>query len=85
MLLEEIKKELFKIPDIKIKNVFDNSIKHSGHTSVVNSNTKLTHIEVLLSVNKSKSNKLEIHRSIYEKLDCFINQGLHSIEIKITK
>ena len=85
MFLEEIKKELLSIPDFIINNVIDNSAKHEGHESIKGSVNKLTHIKILISSKKSKFNRVEIHRTIYKKLNYFIAQGLHSIEIKIVK
>jgi|TARA_B100000787_G_C16190371_1_gene297135 stress-induced morphogen len=85
MQLEEIKKKLLEIPNLMINNVIDNSAKHHGHESVRGSPNKLTHIEILLISNNSGLSRIEIHRVIYKKLNYFINLGLHSIEIKITK
>ena len=82
MNIEDIKKHLLTISQFEISNIIDNSFKHKHHAGVLNTENELTHIEVHI-INKNALKKVDIHRVVYEKLDLFIKQGLHSIEIKI--
>ena len=85
MLLQEIKKNLDTIIEFNINGVYDKSVEHQGHTSVLGLESQLTHIEVNVSLGKNKLTRMDIHRRIYNELQLFIDSGLHSISIKITK
>ena len=85
MTLEEIKKCFLNVSNFSIKNILDNSHKHSNHISVKNSKIQLTHIEINVIILKKTLSRLEVHREIFLKLQKFIDMGLHSIEIKIIK
>ncbi len=64
--------------------VIDNSHLHIGHNDF-NGNEE-THIKIILKSNINiKINRLEIHKKINELLQNEFLEGLHSIEIKITK
>ena len=82
MNIEDIKKHLLTISQFEISGIIDNSQKHRHHSGVLDIDSNLTHIEIHV-VNKNSITRVEIHRTIYEKLDLFIKSGLHSIEIKI--
>ena len=69
--------------EVDILEIIDNSAKHKGHTGVENSSTTLTHVELRV-LNKNNLNKIDIHRTIHEKLDSVFKFGLHSLEIKIS-
>ena len=65
-----------------IVNIEDNSYKHAGHSKFDGKGE--THIKILLEPKNLKNiNRLEIHRKIYELLEYELDQGLHSIEIKL--
>jgi len=85
MQLQEIKKNLDTITDFNINGVYDKSADHKGHSSVLGLESQLTHIEINVSLEKNKITRLDIHRKIYSELQWFIDRGLHSISIKITK
>ncbi|MGY9017189.1 MAG: BolA/IbaG family iron-sulfur metabolism protein [Alphaproteobacteria bacterium] len=85
MLLQEIKKNLDTITEFNINGVYDKSVDHQGHTSVLGLESQLTHIEVNVSLGKNKITRMDIHRRIYSELQLFIDGGLHSISIKISK
>jgi stress-induced morphogen len=85
MLLQEIKKNLDTITEFNINGVYDKSVDHLGHTSVLGLESQLTHIEVNVSLGKNKITRMDIHRRIYSELQLFIDGGLHSISIKISK
>ncbi len=73
-----LKKKLFNF-DIIIE---DNSFKHKGHNNF--DGKQETHISLILKEkNKTKINKLEIHRLINNVLADEFKTGLHSLEIKI--
>ncbi len=82
MNIEDIKKHLLTISQFEISGIIDNSQKHKHHSGVLDIDSNLTHIEIHI-VNKNAMTRVDIHRVIYEKLDMFIKNGLHSIEIKI--
>jgi len=82
MDLNLIKTLLADITQFEIKEIIDNSHHHSNHLGVQNSNYPITHIQIDI-INKNKLKRLEIHRTIYNKLNLEIEKGLHSIEIKI--
>lgn len=84
MELDVIKKALSSSDKFILIDIKDNSSKHYGHTSVQGLEKTLTHLEITVS-NSKKLTKLAIHRLIYNYLKSFIEDGLHSIEIKISK
>ena len=53
MLLQEIKKNLDTITEFNINGVYDKSVDHQGHTSVLGLESQLTHIEVNVSLGKN--------------------------------
>ena len=83
MNLDNIKILLQDISQFEILEIIDNSAKHKGHTGVENLSTMLTHVELRI-LNKNNLNKIDIHRTIHEKLDSVFKFGLHSLEIKIS-
>ena len=85
MLLQEIKKSLKSITEFNIQDIIDVSHSHRGHQSVKNLKDRLTHIEIVVSFFEKELSRVDVHRKIYSKLQEFIDQGLHSISIKITK
>jgi stress-induced morphogen len=85
MLLQEIKKSLQSISEFNIEEIIDVSHSHRGHQSVKNLEDQLTHIEIVVSFFEKNLSRIEVHRKIYGKLQAFIDQGLHSISIKIIK
>ena len=82
MNIEDIKKHLLTISQFEISGIIDNSQKHRHHLGVLDIDSNITHIEIHVD-NKNSMTRVDIHRAIYEKLDMFIKNGLHSIEIKI--
>jgi len=63
--------------------VIDNSHLHSGHNNFDGNNE--THLKIILKSNSSKKiNRLEIHRTINELIKNEYQNGLHSLEIKIS-
>ena len=85
MLLQEIKNSLQSISEFNIEEIIDVSYSHRGHQSVKNSKDQLTHIEIIVSFFEKNISRIEVHRKIYVKLQEFIDNGLHSISIKIVK
>ena len=85
MLLKEIKKSLKSITEFNIQEIIDVSDSHRGHQSVKNLKDQLTHIEIVVSFFKKELSRMDVHRKIYSELQEFIDQGLHSISIKIIK
>ena len=85
MLLQEIKNSLQSISEFNIEEIIDVSYSHRGHQSVKNSKDQLTHIEIIVSFFEKNISRIEVHRKIYGKLQKFIDNGLHSISIKIVK
>jgi BolA-like protein 1 len=85
MLLQEIKNSLQSISEFNIEEIIDVSYSHRGHQSVKNSKDQLTHIEIIVSFFEKNISRIEVHRKIYGKLQEFIDNGLHSISIKIVK
>ncbi|MDG2007508.1 MAG: BolA/IbaG family iron-sulfur metabolism protein [Alphaproteobacteria bacterium] len=85
MLLQEIKNSLQSISEFNIEEIIDVSYSHRGHQSVKNSKDQLTHIEIIVSFFEKNISRIEVHRKIYGKLQKFIDNGLHSISIKIAK
>ena len=85
MLLQEIKKSLKSITEFNIQDIIDVSHSHRGHQSVKNLKDRLTHIEIVVSFFEKELSRVDVHRKIYSELQEFIDQGLHSISIKITK
>ena len=85
MLLQEIKNSLQSISELNIEEIIDVSYSHRGHQSVKNSKDQLTHIEIIVSFFEKNISRIEVHRKIYGKLQEFIDNGLHSISIKIVK
>ena len=83
MNLNNIKILLQDINEFEVLEIIDNSDKHMGHAGVENTNTILTHVEIRI-LNKNNLNKIDIHRTIHEKLDSVFKFGLHSLEIKIS-
>ena len=83
MNLDNIKILLQDISQFEILEIIDNSEKHKKHIGVENSSSVLTHVELRV-LNKSNLNKIDIHRTIHEKLDSVFKSGLHSLEIKIS-
>ena len=81
------KQRISNLFDKNFKNfvfeIIDNSHLHSGHNNFDGKNE--THILIKLSPKiKGNLNRLEIHRNINNILKDEFNNGLHSIEIKIT-
>jgi stress-induced morphogen len=85
MLLQEIKNALQSISEFNIEEIIDVSESHRGHQSVTNLKDQLTHIEIIVSFFEKNISRIEVHRKIYSKLQEFIDNGLHSISIKIVK
>ena len=85
MLLQEIKNALQSISEFNIEEIIDVSQSHRGHQSVINLKDQLTHIEIIVSFFEKNISRIEVHRKIYGKLQEFIENGLHSISIKIIK
>jgi len=85
MLLQEIKNALQSISEFNIEEIIDVSQSHRGHQSVINLKDQLTHIEIIVSFFEKNISRIEVHRKIYGKLQEFIDNGLHSISIKIVK
>ena len=83
MNLNNIKILLQDINEFKIFEIIDNSDNHMGHAGVENTNTILTHVELRI-LNKNNLKKIDIHRTIHEKLEPVFKFGLHSLEIKIS-
>ena len=83
MNLNNIKILLQDINEFKILEIIDNSDKHMGHAGVENTSTILTHVELRI-LNKNNLKKIDIHRTIHEKLESVFKSGLHSLEIKIS-
>ena len=83
MNLNNIKILLQDINEFEILEIIDNSGKHTGHAGVEKSSTILTHVELRI-LNKNNIKKIDIHRTIHEKLDPVFKLGLHSLEIKIS-
>ena len=54
-----------------------------GHAGVENTHAMLTHVELRI-LNKNNLKKIDIHRTIHEKLEPVFKYGLHSLEIKIS-
>ena len=54
-----------------------------GHAGVENTHAMLTHVELRI-LNKNNLKKIDIHRTIHEKLEPVFKSGLHSLEIKIS-
>ena len=85
MLLQEIKKSLQSITEFNIQDIIDVSHSHRDHLSVKNLKDQLTHIEIVVSSFEKELSRIDVHRKIYCELQEFIDQGLHSISIKIIK
>ena len=68
MNLNNIKILLQDINEFEIIEIIDNSDKHMGHAGVKNTNTMLTHVELRI-LNKNNLKKIDIHRTIHEKLE----------------
>lgn len=85
MLLQEIKNSLQSISEFNIEEIIDVSQSHRGHQSVKNLKDQLTHIEIIVSFFEENISRIEVHRKIYVTLQEFIDNGLHSISIKIVK
>ena len=83
MNLNNIKILLQDISEFEILEIIDNSGKHRGHAGVENISTILTHVELRI-LNKNNLSKIDIHRTIHEKLNLAFKSGLHSLEIKIS-
>ncbi len=83
MNLNNIKILLQDINEFEILEIIDNSDKHMGHSGVENTSAMLTHIELRI-LNKNNLKKIDIHRTIHEKLEPVFKFGLHSLEIKIS-
>ena len=63
--------------------IIDNSNLHKGHNGFSGSNE--THIKIILTKkDKTPSNRLDIHRFINNLLEKEFQNGLHSLEIKIS-
>ena len=63
--------------------IIDNSSLHIGHNGFSGSNE--THIKIILTKkDKTPPNRLKIHRFINSLLEKEFQNGLHSIEIKIS-
>ena len=84
MNLEKIKNLLINISQFEIIKIIDNSSSHASHKGVQGLSNNLTHVEIHVK-NPNNINRLDIHRQIYINLNSEIEQGLHSIEIKILK
>ena len=83
MNLDNIKILLQDINEFEVLEIIDNSDKHRGHAGVENTSTMLTHVELRI-LNKNNLKKIDIHRTIHEKLEQVFKFGLHSLEIKIS-
>ena len=83
MNLNNIKILLQDINEFEILKIIDNSEKHRGHAGVENTYAILTHVELRI-LNKNNLKKIDIHRTIHEKLKSVFKSGLHSLEIKIS-
>ena len=83
MNLNNIKILLQDINEFEILEIIDNSDKHMGHAGVENIYAMLTHVELRI-LNKKNLKKIDIHRTIHEKLEPVFKLGLHSLEIKIS-
>mgnify|MGYP005745582821 FL=1 len=83
MNLNNIKILLQDINEFKILEIIDNSDKHIGHAGVENTYATLTHVELRI-LNRNNLKKIDIHRTIHEKLEPVFKSGLHSLEIKIS-
>ena len=83
MNLNNIKTLLQDISEFEILEIINNSEKHMGHAGVENTSTMLTHVELRI-LNKNNLKKIDIHRTIHEKLEQVFKSGLHSLEIKIS-
>ena len=83
MNLNSIKILLQDISEFEILEIINNSEKHMGHAGVENTSTMLTHVELRI-LNKNNLKKIDIHRTIHEKLESVFKSGLHSLEIKIS-
>ena len=83
MNLNNIKILLHDINEFEILKIIDNSEKHKRHAGVENANAILTHVEIRI-LNKNNLKKIDIHRTIHEKLEPVFKSGLHSLEIKIS-
>ena len=83
MNLNNIKILLQDINEFKILEIIDNSDKHMGHAGVENTHAMLTQVELRI-LNKNNLRKIDIHRTIHEKLELVFKSGLHSLEIKIS-
>ena len=82
MNLNNIKILLQDINEFEILKIIDNSEKHKRHAGVENANAILTHVEIRI-LNKNNLKKIDIHRTIHERLEPVFKYGLHSLEIKI--
>ncbi len=82
MNIDVIKNLLRDISQFEILEIIDNSKLHSGHAGIKNTIYDLTHIKIRL-INQNNLKKIDIHRTIYQKLDSEIKKGLHSVEIII--
>ena len=83
MNLNNIKILLQDINEFEILEIINNSEKHKGHAGIENTSTMLTHVELRI-LNKNNLKKIDIHRTIHEKLESVFKSGLHSLEIKIS-
>ena len=83
MNLHNIEILLQVINEFEILKIIDNSEKHKRHAGVENANAILTHVELRI-LNKNNLKKIDIHRTIHEKLEPVFKSGLHSLEIKIS-
>ena len=82
--LQRIHKLLNKNFGDFVFEVKDNSSQHTGHHNF--SGFDETHMEILLKSKSSKKiNRLEVHKKINNLLVKEFDQGLHSIEIKISQ
>ena len=62
--------------------IIDNSNLHNGHNNFTGNGE--THIKIILKkINKTSTNRLNIHRLINSLLVEEFKTGLHSLEIKI--
>ena len=83
MNLDNIKTLLQDISEFEILEIINNSDKHMGHAGVENTSTMLTHVELRI-LNKNNLKKIDINKTIHEKLESVFKSGLHSLEIKIS-
>ena len=81
--INNIKILLKDISEFEILEIINNSEKHTGHAGLENTSTMLTHVELRI-LNKNNLKKIDIHRTIHEKLESVFKSGLHSLEIKIS-